>query len=184
MEVVVRGQNLEVTDALEAYLKTKLQKLEKYPGIESAHARMAVDGEAHVVEVTVPVEGRTLRAEAESTNMYASVDQVTDRLLHQIQKARHRAASTKTRPISQRTSRPSASEAEETVMVAVGDQELPTEVVRVKRFPSKPMTVDEAVMRLEMVGHDFFAFRDAGSGEVCVIYRRRNGDFGLLTPEE
>lgn len=183
MEVAVRGQNLEVTDALETYLKTKLHKLEKYPGIESVHARMVVDGEAHVVEVTVPFEGRTLRAEAESTNMYASVDQVTDRLLHQIQKARHRMANAKSRP-SVRTNRQGMVDAGETVMVTVGDEDLPSEVVRVKPFPAKPMTVDEAVMRLELVGHDFFAFRDAGTGEVCVLYRRRNGDFGLLTPED
>lgn len=184
MDVAVRGQNLEVTDALETYLKQKLHKLDRYPGIESAHARMVVDGEAHVVEVTVPFDGRTLRAEAESTNMYASVDQVTDRLLHQIQKVRHRMTSAKTRPAAVRTTRPAGAEVGETVMVAVDGEDLPSEVVRVKRFPAKPMTVDEAVMRLELVGHDFFAFRDAGSGEVCVLYRRRNGDFGLLTPED
>lgn len=183
MDVLVRGQNLEVTDALETYLKSKLHKLEKFPGIESAHARMTVDGEAHVVEVTVPVEGRTLRAEAESTNMYASVDQVTDRLLHQLQKVRQRMTTAKTRLGSQRAARAAEPEAGETVMVAVGDEDLPSEVVRVKRFPAKPMTVDEALMRLELVGHDFFAFRDAGSGEVCVLYRRRNGDYGLLSPE-
>jgi putative sigma-54 modulation protein len=176
VDVAVRGQNLEVTQALASYLTEKLHKLDRYPGIATAQARMAVDGESHVVEVTVPVGDRLLRAEAKSADMYASIDQVSDRLLHQLKKYRERLTD---HGHGERSGRPATggprlrNEAET----------LPREIVRVKRFPAKPMTVDEALLRLDLLGHDFFAFRDAESEEVCVIYRRRGGGYGLLVPQ-
>ncbi len=179
MDVAVRGQNLEVTQALESYLDTKLKKLDRYPGIGAAQARMSVDGEAHVVEVTLPVDGRVLRAEASSPDMYASIDQVTDRLLHQIKKYRDRVVDRAHAPV------PEAAPVERADLhVVSGPEGLPDEVVRVKRFSAESIGVDEAVLRLELVGHDFYAFREVESGEVCVVYRRRGGGYGLLMPRD
>lgn len=174
MDVAVRGQNLDVTQALESYLRTKLSKLDRYPGVGTAQARMTVDGEAHVVEVTLLVDGRTLRAEAASKDMYASIDEVSDRLLQQIKKYRDRVVSRAHKPANV----PAAPE----VHVVPGGDGLPDEVVRVKTFAAEPISVEEAVLRLEMVGHDFYAFRDAESREISVIYRRRGGGYGLLRP--
>jgi putative sigma-54 modulation protein len=175
MDVQVRGQNLDVTEALQSYLDRKLHKLDRYPGVGAAQARMAVDGEAHVVEVTLPVDGRVLRAEASSEDMYASIDVVTDRLLHQIQKYRGRT-------VAKAHSAGRAPEASDLHLVHVPGG-MPEEVVRVKRFPAESITVDEAVVRLELVDHDFYAFREANSQDVCVIYRRHGGGYGLLIPE-
>lgn len=175
MDVSVRGQNLEVTQALEAYLNTKLHKLDRYNGIGAAQARMAVDGEAHVVEVTVSVDDRVLRAEASSPDMYASIDQVSDRLLSQIKKYHDRTVDAAHAGRSGRA-----------VLASHKDesrQAVPEDVVRLKQFPTKPMTVDEALMNLDLVGHDFYAFREADSQEVCVLYRRKGGGYGLLVPD-
>ncbi len=175
MDVAVRGQNLEVTQALESYLGSKLRKLDRYPGTGAAQARMRLDGEAHVVEVTVPVDGRVLRAEASSQDMYASIDAVSDRLLHQIKKYRDRTVA--------RAHAPSPAPAAADLRVVSGTHGLPDEVVRVKEFPAEPISVEEAVVRLELVGHDFYAFRDAATGKVCVLYRRRGKGYGLLVPQ-
>jgi putative sigma-54 modulation protein len=177
VDVEVRGQNIEVTAALESYLASKLHKLDRYPGIGAAQARMAIDGEAHVVEVTVPVDDRILRAEAASDDMYASIDQVSDRLLHQLKKYRERTV------MHAHAERPPRNGSGERVTQAPGVEGLPSEIVRVKEFPAKPMTVEEAVLRLDLVGHDFYAFRDAERDEVCVLYRRRGGGYGLLVPQ-
>lgn len=177
MDVAVRGHNLAVTEALEAYLATKLRKLDRYPGIGAAQARMTLDGETHVVEVTLPVDGRVLRAEASSPDMYASIDAVSDRLLHQIKKYRDRSVARAHAPV------PMPAAAADMRIVA-GPEGLPDEVVRVKQFSGAPISVDEAVVRLELVGHDFYAFREVDSDKVCVVYRRRGGGYGLLMPQD
>jgi putative sigma-54 modulation protein len=179
VDVAVRGQNLSVTDALESYLATKLRKLDRYPGIGAAQARMTVDGEAHVVEVTLPVQGRVLRAEASSPDMYASIDQVSDRLLHQIKKYRDRVVAKAHAPAPE-----AESVTKRDLRVVPGPEGLPDEVVRVKHFWADSISVDEAVLRLELVDHDFYAFREAESGAMCVVYRRRGGGYGLLMPQD
>jgi len=176
VDVQVRGQNLDVTQALESYLTTKLGKLDRYPGIGAAQARMTVDGEAHVVEVTVAVEGRTLRAEAASKDMYASIDLVSDRLLQQLKKYRDRVVARSHRPAAVPAAAPE-------VRLVAGPAGLPDEVVRVKEFAAEPIGVEEAVLRLELVGHDFYAFREAESDQICVVYRRHGGGYGLLRPQ-
>lgn len=177
MDVSVRGQNLAVTEALETYLTSKLHKLDRYHGIGAAQARMAVDGDAHVVEVTVPVDDRVLRAEASSPDMYASIDQVSDRLLAQLKKYHDRTVDT---AHADRARRGAAAARDAAVPTR---HDVPEDVVRLKQFTAKPMTVDEALMNLDLVGHDFYAFREADSQEVCVVYRRRGGGYGLLVPE-
>jgi len=170
MDVSARGQNIAVTDALQSYLETKLHKLERFPEVGDAQARLEVDGDAHVVEVTVAVAGRTLRAEAASKDMYASIDQVSDRLLHQMNRFHDRA-------VAHHAPNGKAERRAE----ATGP--LAREVVRVKEFPAKPMGLDEAVLNLEFVDHDFYAFRDEATGDVCVVYRRKEGGYGLLVPQ-
>lgn len=178
MDVTVRGQNLEVTNALEDYLTSKLHKLDRYNGIGAAQARMAVDGDSHVIEVTVPVDDRILRAEAASSDMYASIDQVSDRLLSQLKKYHDRMVQF---AHADRASR--GGEAASAGRTAAGDAPTPDDLVRTKRFSAKPMTVEEAVLNMDLVGHDFYAFREADTEEVCVVYRRRGGGYGLLMPD-
>jgi putative sigma-54 modulation protein len=117
-----------------------------------------------------------LRAEASSPDMYASIDQVSDRLLHQIKKYRDRAVAKAHAPALE----PPASD----LRVVDGQAGLPAEVVRVKQFPAESITVEEAVTRVELVGHDFFVFKEADSQQICVIYRRRGGGYGLLVPNQ
>ena len=178
MDVTVRGQNLEVTNALEDYLTSKLHKLDRYNGIGAAQARMVVDGGTHVVEVTVPVDDRILRAEAASSDMYASIDQVTDRLLSQLKKYHDRMVQVAHADHGTRAANGAAAGRTAAERTGAAD-----DLVRTKRFSAKPMTVDEAVLNMDLVGHDFYAFRDAHTQEVCVVYRRRGGGYGLLVPE-
>jgi putative sigma-54 modulation protein len=168
VETTIFAKNLDLTPALRAHAEKKLAKLDRYfEAPLSAQVVMAVERGRHIVEVTVPVDGWILRGEDASEDMYTSVDRVVDKLERQIHKY-------KTRLIRRPRSEPQPAPAPE--------QEL--EVVRVKRFALKPIPVTEAALQMQLLGHDFFVFRDADAGGVvAVVYRRRDGRVGLIEPE-
>lgn len=168
METTIFAKNLDLTPALRAHAEKKLAKLDRYfEAPLSAQVVMEIERGRHIVEVTVPVGGWILRGEDATEDMYTSVDRVVDKLERQIHKY-------KTRLIRKPRSEPQPE--------PVPDQEL--EVVRVKRFALKPIPVTEAALQMQLLGHDFFVFRDADAGGVvAVVYRRRDGRVGLIEPE-
>ncbi|MCL6633712.1 MAG: ribosome-associated translation inhibitor RaiA [Alicyclobacillus herbarius] len=181
MHVQVRGDHIEVTDALQEYAARKLGRLEKYfdtPPEKEAHVTMSVVGNQHRVEVTLQLHGVLFRAEEESEDMYASIDLVVDKLEQQINRykakinQRFREQGLRTQIKSSRY---------ETARRHTDDEEL--RVVKTKRFPIKPMDVEEAVLQMELLSHDFFVFTNADTEEVNVIYRRRDGNYGLIEPQ-
>jgi len=168
MQVNVRGKNIQVTDALRAYVEKRLSKLEKHLNhLGEAQVMLSVEKGSHRVEVTIPLNGLILRGEEASHDMYASVDLVVEKLEKQVEKYKGR--------LSRRFRGEAAA--------AVGNQEEEKpQVVRVKRFPMKPMHVEEAIMQMNLLGHAFFMFENAETGEVNVVYKRKDGNYGLIEP--
>ncbi|MEW6726566.1 ribosome hibernation-promoting factor, HPF/YfiA family [Desulforudis sp. 1088] len=170
MRVNVRGKNIEVTDALRSYVEKRLNKLGKLlNNFGDAQVTLSVERDSHRVEVTIPINGMILRGEEATPDMYASVDLVVEKLEKQVEKFKGRLGK------RLRTAEARDAEAEE--------QEDPFRVVRVKRFAIKPMQVEEAVMQMNLLGHSFFVFSNAETQEVNVVYRRKDGNYGLIEPE-
>lgn len=181
MEMEIRGKNVEVTEALKDYTEKRISKLEKYfEEIRTAHVTMSLEGEGQKVEVTIPLNGVILRGEETTEDMYMSVDMVLDKLEKQIEKFRsklinrHRGTGLKKAP-------PAEERKEKDVEYRFVDDQF--KVVRTKRFALKPMDEEEAIMQMNLLGHNFFVFFNVGSEEVNVVYRRNDGDYGLIEPD-
>ncbi|MDO4670942.1 MAG: ribosome-associated translation inhibitor RaiA [Aerococcus sp.] len=171
----VRGENIEITPAIRDYAENKISKIEKYfqdePDITvHVNAKVYRNGEAKA-EVTVPMPRLTLRAEETSQDLYGSLDLVVDKLERQVKKYK-----TKVNRKSREKGFPD--------MLTGQDEELEKEedikVVRHKTLGVKPMSAEEAILQMEMLGHAFFVFRDAQTEEVAVVYKRHSGDYGLI----
>ena len=171
MQLSIHGKNqLEITEALRDHVTQRLGRLDRYFAqdgtVPAAHVVLSVQRERQVVEVSMPLDGMLLRAEEAEPSMYAAVDLVVDKLERQLQKYRARLHP-RHRPEPPRGS-PAPEEEPDGV------------VARVKRFALKPMTVEEALLQMHLLGHHFFVFREAGTLDVQVLYRRREGGFGLI----
>ncbi|HHW75090.1 MAG TPA: ribosome-associated translation inhibitor RaiA [Firmicutes bacterium] len=178
MEITVRGKNIEVTDALVDYANKKVNKLTKYlDRPKEAQVVMSVIRNEHIVEVTVILNGLILRGEESTGDMYASIDMVVDKLEKQLVKYKTRLS---------RSLRQQGLRALGEKLAAPEAREKETEedrVVKTKRFPLKPMHLEEAIMQMNLLGHDFFVFANAETEIVNVLYRRKDGDYGLIEPE-
>lgn len=178
MEINVRGKNFEVTDALVDYAQKKVSKLTKYfDQVKEAQVVMSVIREEHIVEVTVILNGLILRGEESTGDMYASIDMVVDKLEKQLIKYKTRLNRSLRqqgiRVINEKLLSPELRE---------GEAE-EARVVKTKRFPLKPMDLEEAIMQMNLLGHDFFVFANAETEAINVLYRRKDGDYGLIVPE-
>ncbi|MHB9143829.1 MAG: ribosome hibernation-promoting factor, HPF/YfiA family [Symbiobacteriia bacterium] len=168
MDITVRGKHLDVTNSLREYVEKRVGKLERFFDVPlAAQVTLSVQKDRQTVEVTMPVGGVVLRGEVSTGDMYSSIDMVVEKLEKQIDKYKTR--------ITKRFR----------VAAEAGGALLEAEpgVVRTKRLALKPISVDEAIMRLNLVGHDFFVFTNEATGDVNVLYRRKDGDYGLLQPE-
>ena len=179
MKLQVKGRNVDVTDSLFSHAERKLGKLAKHLSDESrCELELAVEHnrsipERQVAEATVWTKGPTLRAREASTDMKASIDQLTDKLLRQVE---HYRAKRSRRQARGNGVPPGGS-------MSIPEDESGPQIVKMKQFAVKPMSAEEAALQLELVGHDFFVFRSDESGDVNVIYRRRDGGYGLIEPQ-
>jgi putative sigma-54 modulation protein len=183
MNCVIRGNNLEVTEALRNFAEKKISRLEKYfdvPPSADAHIALSVIRDDHKVEVTIPLPGVLVRAEEISRDMYASIDLVVEKLERQIRKYKTKI---NRKPRQEGSLRSQLVENGNTSTTLVDEENEPIEVVRTKRFQLKPMDVEEAIMQMELLGHNFFVFSNAETDEVNVVYRRKDGRYGLIGPE-
>ncbi|MDQ0089914.1 putative sigma-54 modulation protein [Paenibacillus anaericanus] len=183
MNFSIRGQQIEVTDALRDYVDKKLSRLDKYfdaPPTSDGTVTLSVVRGLHVVEVTIPLTGVVLRAEDRSEDMYASMDAVADKLERQIRKHKTKI----NRKFRQEGSlKKLFVEGASSTSVLVDEGDFDTdelEVVRTKRFFLKPMDVEEAILQMNMVGHNFFVFSNIDTREVNVVYKRDDGKYGLI----
>ena len=178
MQLQVKGKNLEVTDAIRDYAQRKLGKLARQLNdpsrieLELAVERNPSIADYHVAEATVWTKGPVLRARESSADMRASIDLLADKLERQV--SRYRAKRRRRSPRGN-------GGIDQTNPAPVPGEQPP--IVKTKQFAFNPMTPEEAVLQLELVGHDFFVFRNAESSEVNVVYRRRDGAYGLIEPQ-
>ena len=174
----IRGENVEVTDAIRDYVVKRISKLQKFfeDSVEAtAHVNLKVyPNRTYKVEVTIPLPYLTLRAEETSNDMYGSVDLVTDKLERQIRKYKTKV---------NRKSREKGLKNLE--FVPSDDDSVSDElkIVRTKQVSLKPMDPEEAVLQMDMLGHDFFVFQDAETNGTSIVYRRLDGRYGLIEAE-
>src|SRR5690606_15739501 len=175
----IRGQRVQVTDALRDYAEKKLSRLEKYfdPSVTSeVNVTLSVTKGLHTVEVTIPLSGLFLRAEEVSEDMYASIDLVVDKLERQIRKHKTRINRRGRQGIGTKEVFRNVN----TNSVSVIDEEDEFEVVRTKYFTFKPMDLEEAILQMNMLGHNFFVFTNAENKAVNAVYKRNDGKYGLI----
>lgn len=174
MKIKIIAKNIELTKGLKEAAEKKLSKLEKYFNPEVvAHVTLSVQKNRQIVEVTIPFNGVTLRGQEDLEDMYASMDLVVDKLEGQIRKQKTKL---------QR--RQIGDSLRYQVITDLDNEETEEpKVVKTKRFSIKPMSVDEAILQMELLGHSFFVFEDSDNDDVCVLYKRKDGNYGLIEPE-
>ena len=181
MRLQVKGRNVEVTDSIRRYAEDKLGKLDRQLAdpteveLELAIEHNPSIADNHVAEATIWTKGPVLRARESATDMYAAIDLVADKLERQVVRYRER-----------RSRRPGGHAAVQHAAppepVATLPEEDESVIVKTKQFNMKPMGEEEAALQLELIGHDFFVFVNQDSDEVNVIYKRRDGNYGVIEP--
>ncbi len=176
----IRGENLEVTEAIRDYVVSKLEKIEKYFQPEQeldARINLKVYREKTAkVEVTIPLGSITLRAEDVSQDMYGSIDLVTDKIERQIRKNKTKI---------ERKNKNKVATGQLFTNALVEDSNIvQSKVVRSKQIDLKPMDLEEAILQMDLLGHDFFIYVDVEDQTTNVIYRREDGEIGLLEVKE
>jgi putative sigma-54 modulation protein len=180
MRLQVKGRNVEVSESIRSYAEEKLGKLDRLVNdptrveLELAVEKNPSIAANHVAEATVWTKGPVLRARESSADMKASIDQLVDKLERQVKRYRE-----KRRAAPRRQARTDGGVQAPPATTSQGEPM----IVKTKQFAIKPMSPEEAVLQLELVGHDFFVFRNSESEEVNVVYRRRDGDYGLIEPQ-
>ncbi len=176
MKFTIIGKGMEVTDQLRETVENKLGKLEKYFTSDTeVHVTLSVQKGRQKIEVTIPVKGQVIRAEEDSSDMYVSIDLVEEVIERQLRKyktkliARHQESGNFKQEFFEDT--------EDTD----DDQEI--RIIRTKKFGIKPMYPEDACVQMELSGHDFFVFNNAETDEVNVVYKRKDGSYGLIEPE-
>lgn len=178
MKLIVHGKDLTVTPSLQEYVERKLGRLESW--FEEAcdmHVTLSVQGhkQIHVVEVTITCKGAMLRAEEKRDDMYASIDVVADKLERQTRKLKDK--------IKHRMRQQSGCKelAFDSMEPASRENDSPFEIARVKTVPNKPEDIEEAILQMMMLDHNFHLFFNRDSGKTELVYRRHDGTYGLIT---
>lgn len=172
MNINIRGDKIEITEAIKNYVKEKLERLEKYfeePTKISAHILIRVKNGEQSIEVTIPTDRYTLRAEEKHADLYAAVDEVIDVLERQIRK--NKTKLNRFRNVNTMGFMLFEEEAEE-----VED----TVIIKRKNIESKPMSEEEAILQMELLGHDFFVFKNVDEECTSVLYKRKDGQYGII----
>lgn len=186
----VRGENIEVTDAIREYVEAKVGKVEKYfTDVPEANAHVNLktySDKTAKVEVTIPLPNVVLRAEETSPDMYGSVDLVSDKLERQIRKYKTKVNRRQRRQTVE-VPEPVDPDLLDTHVEGLDGEETEqlesdagVEIVRTKQLDLKPMHAEEAVLQMDMLGHDFFIFEDAETESTNIVYKRHDGKYGLL----
>lgn len=175
MKFKISGKNIEVTEALKERVKKKIGKLDKFFDPQTvAQVTMSVQKNSHILEVTIHANGITLRAEVANEDMYACIDKADDILERQIRKNKTRL---------EKRLHTGAFKSEYFNPGIEVQEEKDFKVVRTKRFAIKPMPVEEAILQMNLLGHEFYMFSNADTNEVNVVYKRKDGNYGLIEPE-
>ena len=170
MEILIRGKSVEITDSMKSYVKEKLSKLDKYLVDQKAKATVLVKvrGYTQKVEVTIPLKTLILRAEEEQEDFYAAVDLLINKLERQIRK-------NKSKLESRNKNKTKEFNIDDLIPIEENN-----EIVKRKKIDVKPMNTEEALLQMELLGHDFYMYKDSETNSVCVIYKRKEGGYGII----
>lgn len=174
MRFTITGRNIDVTPGLRAAIEEKIGKLDRYFNSDAeAIVTLSVQKDKQIIEVTIPVKGNMIRAEESSSDMYVSIDLVQEIIERQMKKYKNKLLDKK--QTAQAFSDWSISDE--------NDSDEDIKIVKTKRFAMKPMDPEEACFQMELLGHSFYMFLNSDTEEVNVVYKRRNGAYGLIEPE-
>jgi len=169
MNIIITGRHLELTSNLKKYAEGKLKKFNKYlNNVAEATVTLSVEKYRHRAEVLLKANGLIIQAESVTGEMYSSIDDVTEKLERQLKKY-------KDKWISYR-------KGEEKEPTVLNNEELPSPIIKKESLDIKPMSPEEAAMQMELLGKNFFIFTNVSSGNVNVLYRKKDGNFGLIEP--
>lgn len=174
MEIIIRGEKITVTNAMKEYIEEKLSKLDKYledPSNVRAKVIVKADKDAPRVEVTIPLRAYILRSEEKKDDFYAAVDKTIDKLERQIRKNKTRLTSKK------------INNSRDFALEAIKPAKEEKKITRRKTVEVKPMNEEEAILQMELLGHDFFMYKDADTDKPAVVYKRKDKDYGVITAE-
>ncbi len=174
MRYVITGRNIDITEGLRNAVTEKLGKLERYftPDTEVI-VTLSVEKERQKIEVTIPVKGNIIRSEQVSSDMYVSIDLVQEVIERQLRKYKNKL-------VDKQQARDSFSEE---FIDNDYDEDDTIKIIRTKKFGIKPMDAEEACIQMDLLGHNFYVFRNSETDEVNVVYKRKGNTFGLIEPE-
>jgi putative sigma-54 modulation protein len=174
MRYIISGKNIEVTEGLKSAVYEKIGKLERYftPDTE-IHVTMSVEKERQKIEVTIPMKGTIIRAEQSSNDMYVSIDIVEEVIERQLRKYKNKIIEQKQ----------AAANLNQSFVDDDNSEDETIKIIRTKKFAIKPMDPEEACVQMELLGHNFFVYRNAETDEVNVVYKRKGNTYGLIEPE-
>lgn len=170
MKFNIHGKNIEVTEPIRSYIESKIGKIEKYFKDTDLEAvvNLRVRGKEQIAEVTIPANKMILRAEEKHNDLYAAIDLVSDKLERQIRKNK-----TKARKNLKQTIVFNDFEVDKA-------EDVDDSIVKRKTIDTKPMSEEEAILQMELIGHDFFLFKNDKTNEFCVVYKRKDKGYGIL----
>lgn len=176
MEIIIHGDKLKITDAMKDYIEEKLEKLNKYlENSDNVRATVIVKVKNHEqrVEITIPLKAFILRSEEAKDDFYAAVDKTIDKLERQIRKNKTRIMSKQIK-----TNR-------DFVVSAFSDEDASDDkrILKRKKVEVKPMNEEEAILQMELLGHQFYMYKDSETNQVAVVYKRADGNYGIIESE-
>ena len=175
MKYNIRGDKLEITDAINNYVESKLDRLNKYFKEDDilANVLLRVRGNSQIIEFTIPTAKFILRSEEEDKDLYAAIDLVTDKLERQIRKNKTR--------LNRQNANNSLKEFNFDYEMTSNEESNEDEIiVKIKNIEMKPMDEEEAILEMNLLGHEFFVYKDMHTNKVCVLYKRKDGNYGLI----
>lgn len=181
MQINYKGRKFPVTDALKSYTEKRLQRLQRhFDYIRTIEITFDTEGTQYLAKVSIDADGIIVRGEERNIDLYASIDGVVDDLLRQLKKFKEKMSRKRQSGFVNHST-------EESVLVEEEESEIGIpvvgEIVKTNRFAIKPMSDEEAAMQLELLGYNFFVYLNADKERVHVIYKRKDGNYGLVEPE-
>lgn len=174
MKYIISGKNIEVTEGLKSAVQDKIGKLERYFTADTEiHVTLSVEKDRQKIEITIPMKGNIIRAEQVSSDMYVSIDLVEEIIERQLRKYKNKLVDQKQ----------SAGDFNQAFVEDDSYEDDEIQIIRTKKFAIKPMDAEEACMQMELLGHNFYVFRNVDTDEVNVVYKRKGNTFGLIEPE-
>ena len=175
MKFIIIGKNIDVTPGLREAVENKLGKLERYFTSDTEiHVTLSVQKGQQKIEVTIPVKGGIIRSEEKSSDMYVAIDLVEEIIERQLRKYKNKLVA---------KHQEGGNFKQEFFDASTPEDDSEIKIVRTKRFGIKPMYPEDACVQMDLLGHDFFVFCNAETDEVNVVYKRKNGAYGLIEPE-